>query len=183
MTGCCHLSERRVGMHGALLWGRWSVKNLQVRISRQTSTADIAASACYRPDGLQECDVDEATFRQLEEASHSQALVLVKDGIHLSIFLKNNTTIQEIPGAHWQQCPTCKSNLWGTLLDLIFKNMKGLSGNVKISGIQPWLHWSWDGGVHDRRRTGTKSRITTLDSMRRLQSLWESAWKNPIRDP
>lgn len=49
------------------------------------STADIAASSCQRPDGLQEDDVDEAFFKQEEEAPRSQALVLVRDVIHPSI--------------------------------------------------------------------------------------------------
>jgi len=61
-----------------------SAESLWVRISKQTNTGDIVMGICYKmPD--QEEEIDKSFFRKLEEASCSQALVLIGDFNHPSI--------------------------------------------------------------------------------------------------
>jgi len=67
-------TELRVGMGNP-------TERLCVRIKGQTNMCDVALGVCCRlPD--QGKHVDEAFYRQLEVASHSQALVLVRDFYH-----------------------------------------------------------------------------------------------------
>ncbi|PKU34188.1 dtw domain-containing protein 2 [Limosa lapponica baueri] len=66
-----------------------TTENLWVRIKEQNNIGHIAG-VCYRlPD--QKEQVDEAFYRQLEVASHSQALVLMGDLNYADICWRNNT--------------------------------------------------------------------------------------------
>ncbi|KAK4818694.1 hypothetical protein QYF61_017915 [Mycteria americana] len=80
-------------------------KSLWVRIKGRTGTGDIIVGVCYRSPN-QEDRADEALYRQIGAAAHSQALVLV---------------IEE---------PRRR----GAVLDLALTNKEGLVGNVKLKG-------------------------------------------------
>jgi len=56
-------------------------ESLWVRIKEEKGKGDIIVGVCYRPPDHKE-QVDEALYRQLEEASNSQAVVLVGDFNH-----------------------------------------------------------------------------------------------------
>ena len=51
-------------------------ESLWVRIKEQNNIGDIVVGVCYRPPDQEE-QVDEAFYRELEVASHSQAVVLI----------------------------------------------------------------------------------------------------------
>lgn len=76
------------------------VESLQVRINRTISVRDIVVDVCYRPPDEEE----NAFFRQLEEASHLQALVfMVRLQPHQSLLEGQHgraQTIQEDSGMH-----------------------------------------------------------------------------------
>ena len=55
--------------------GDASAEILWVRMSGQISIGDVVVGVLYRP--LDQEEADEAFFRQLEQASHSQVLVLM----------------------------------------------------------------------------------------------------------
>jgi len=112
-----------------------NVKNFWVNI------ADTDASACYKPDGLQEDDVAEAFFRQQEEASHSQAPVL----IHPSVGWRDNTARHKQPRRflgyidyNFLTQVTEEQPLRHSVGPDI-KNTEGLFGHVKVTGSMPWL--------------------------------------------
>ena len=76
------------------------VESLWVRINRTTSVEDVVVDICYRPPDQEE----KAFFRQLEEASHSQALVFVA-GLQSHQYLRQGQhrraqTIQEDSRMH-----------------------------------------------------------------------------------
>ncbi|KAF1441782.1 hypothetical protein FQV07_0011647, partial [Pygoscelis papua] len=91
----------------------------------------------YRPPD-QEDRADEALYRQIGAASHSQALVLMGDFNHPDTCWRDNTA-----GHKWfLECvndnfllqvveePTRR----GAVLDLVLTNKEGLVGNVKLKG-------------------------------------------------
>ena len=65
-------------------------KSLWVRTKGRAGTGDIIVEVCYRPPG-QEDQAGEALYRQMGTASHSQALVLMRDFNHTDICWKDNT--------------------------------------------------------------------------------------------
>lgn len=69
--------------------GHESVEKLQVKISEHSNMAAVVESVCY---GLpsQEQEVYEAYFKQLEEPSNSQTLVLMGNFSH-TLTWKDNT--------------------------------------------------------------------------------------------
>lgn len=79
-------------------------KSLRVRIKGQTSKDDTVVGVCYRPPEREE-EVNEASGRQLEAASRSEALVVVGD---LSTLTSAGETtqsreaqrVQKVPGKH-----------------------------------------------------------------------------------
>lgn len=71
VTECCHAC-RAAGMG----MGEEPTENLWGRISWQINLAEVVVGFCYRPPDQEE-EVDEAAFRQLEEASLSQAMFLM----------------------------------------------------------------------------------------------------------
>lgn len=54
------------------------MENLWVRIKDRTGKDDITVLICYRPPN----QVDEALYKQIEAASHLQALILMGDFSH-----------------------------------------------------------------------------------------------------
>lgn len=65
-------------------------ESLWVRIKDQTGMGDIVVGfCCRRPD--QEEQVDEAFYRQVGAASHSQSVILMGDFNHPCICWKDNT--------------------------------------------------------------------------------------------
>ena len=74
------------------------VESLWVKIRWQINRGDAIVGLCYRLPEQEE--VDEA-FRQLEDASYLQALVLMRDLSYLSIWKKHHSrarAIQEVSG-------------------------------------------------------------------------------------
>ena len=65
-------------------------ESLWVRIKGRAGTRDIIVEVCYRPAD-QEDREDEALYRQIGAASHSQALVLMGDFNHPDICWRDNT--------------------------------------------------------------------------------------------
>ncbi|GAB0179153.1 hypothetical protein GRJ2_000380600 [Grus japonensis] len=66
------------------------IKSLWVRIKGRAGTGDIIVGICYRPPD-QDNQADEALYRQIRAASHSQALVLMGDFNHHNICWRDNT--------------------------------------------------------------------------------------------
>ncbi|GAB0207491.1 hypothetical protein GRJ2_003214800 [Grus japonensis] len=117
--------------------GQEPAESSWVKISRQTNMGAVVLGICYRlPD--QEEVVDEAFFKQLEEASHLQALALMGNFNHPDIYWKDNTAGLE-QSRRFLKCtddnfltqviegPTRK----GALLDLTLTNKEELVGDVK----------------------------------------------------
>lgn len=73
--------------------------SLNVRISGQTNTDDIVVGVCYRPADQEE-EIDVTFFRQLEEDSYSQYLVLIKDLSHPAHHWK--AVLQRTTQESWQ---------------------------------------------------------------------------------
>ncbi|PKU34516.1 rna rnp complex-1-interacting phosphatase [Limosa lapponica baueri] len=67
-----------------------SAENLWVRLKGQANMGDTTVGVYYRPPDQEE-EVNEAFYRQLEIASRSQALVLMRDVNYLDINWKDNT--------------------------------------------------------------------------------------------
>ena len=106
----------------------------------QTNTGDVVVGICYRPPDEEE-EVDEAFFIELEEASCSQALVLMKDFNHHQVCWKDNTAghkqskrFLECTDNHFLTQAIEESTRRGALLDLLLTNKEELVGNVKIRG-------------------------------------------------
>jgi len=66
------------------------MRSLWVRIKGTAGTGDVIVVLCYRPPD-REGWVDEALYRQIGAASHSQALVLMGDFNHADICRWDNT--------------------------------------------------------------------------------------------
>ncbi|GAB0188477.1 hypothetical protein GRJ2_001313000 [Grus japonensis] len=115
-------------------------KSLWVRIKGRAGTGDTIVRVCYRPPD-QEDRKDEAFYRQIRAASHSQALVLMGDFNHSNICWRDNT-------ARHKQCRRFLESIEdnfvlqvaeeptrrGVMLDLVLTNKERLVGNVKLKG-------------------------------------------------
>jgi len=127
---------------------------------------------CYRPPD-QEDRADEALYRQIGAASHSQALVLVGDFNHPDICWKDNTAGHK-QSRRFLECidsnfllqvieePTRR----GAMPDLVLTNKEELVGNVKLKSS---LGCSDHEMVEFRILRAVRrvhSRLTTLDFRR-----------------
>ncbi|GAB0205366.1 hypothetical protein GRJ2_003002200 [Grus japonensis] len=149
-----------------------------VRIKGRTGTGDIIAGVCYRPPN-QEDRADEALYRQIEAASHSQALVLMGDFNHPDISCKDNTAghkqsrrfLEYIDDNFLLQVIE-EPMRRGAMLDLVLTNKEGLVGDVKLKGSL---------GCSDQEMVEFKilravrrahSKLTTLDCRRAESGLF-----------
>ena len=93
---------------------------------------------CYRPPN-QEDRADEALYRQIGAASHSQALVLMGDFNHPNICWRDNMAGHK-QSRRFQECIVDNFLFQvieepmrrGAMLDLVLPNKEGLVGNVKL---------------------------------------------------
>ncbi|KAK4826209.1 hypothetical protein QYF61_006153 [Mycteria americana] len=147
-------------------------KSLWVRIKGRAGTGDIIVRVCYRPPD-QEDGADEALYRQIGAASHSQALVLMEDINHPNNCWRNNTAGRK-QSRRFLECIDNNFLLQvieepmrrGAMLDLVLTNEEGLVGNVKLKG-------SLDCSDHEmvefkilRAPRRVHSKLTTLDFRR-----------------
>ncbi|GAB0207984.1 hypothetical protein GRJ2_003264100 [Grus japonensis] len=115
-------------------------KSLWVRIKGSTGAGDIIAGVCYRPPD-QGDRADEALYRQIGAASHSQALVLMGDFNHPDICWRGNTAERK-QSRKFLECMddnfllqvTEEPTRRGAMLDLVLTNKEGLVGDVKLKG-------------------------------------------------
>ncbi|GAB0182893.1 hypothetical protein GRJ2_000754600 [Grus japonensis] len=126
--------ELRLGM------GKEPNKTLWIRIKGREGRGDIVFGICYRPPN-QEDQADEALYRQIGAASHSQDLVLVEDFSHPDTCWRDNTAGHK-QSRRFLECiddnfllqvieePTRR----GAMLDLVPTNKEGLEGDVKLKG-------------------------------------------------
>ncbi|KAM6092638.1 uncharacterized protein LJ206_005604 [Theristicus caerulescens] len=113
-------------------------KSLWVRIKGRAGTDDITVGVCYRPPE-QEDRANEALYRWIGAASHSQALVLMGDFNHPGIW--DNTEGHKQSG-RFLECIDGNFLLQlieepmrrGAMLDLVLTNKERLVGNVKFKG-------------------------------------------------
>ena len=138
-----YTKERLECMELYLRTGDKAIESLRVRIRRQTGTGDAVLDVCYRPD--QEEEVDEAFFRQLEKASQSQALALMRDFNHPSIYWKDNTAgckqsrrLLESMEDYFLMRVINEPTRENALLDLLLTNKEEPVDGVKAEG-SPWL--------------------------------------------
>ncbi|GAB0179184.1 hypothetical protein GRJ2_000383700 [Grus japonensis] len=126
--------ELHLGMDEELTESLW------VRIKGRAGAGHIIVGVCYRPPD-QGDRADEALYRQMEAASHSQALVLMGDFNHPDICWRDNAAERK-QSRKFLECvhdnfllqvieePTRR----GAMLDLILTNKEGLVGDVKLKG-------------------------------------------------
>ncbi|GAB0205478.1 mitochondrial enolase superfamily member 1 [Grus japonensis] len=115
-------------------------ESLWVRIKGRAGAGDIIVGVCYRPPD-QGDQADEALYRQIGAASHSQALVLMGDFNHPDICWRDNTA-EHKQSRKFLECVDDNFLLQvieepmrrGAMLDLIFTNKEGLVGDVKLKG-------------------------------------------------
>ncbi|GAB0203750.1 hypothetical protein GRJ2_002840600 [Grus japonensis] len=116
-------------------------ESLWVRIKGRAGAGDIIVGVCYRPPD-QGDRADEAFYRQIGAASHSQALVLMGDFNHPDICWRGNAA-EHKQSRRFLECidgnfvllqmieePTRR----GAMLDLVLTNKEGLVGDVKLKG-------------------------------------------------
>ncbi|GAB0203910.1 high affinity cAMP-specific and IBMX-insensitive 3',5'-cyclic phosphodiesterase 8B [Grus japonensis] len=135
-------------------------------------TGDIIVGVCYRPPD-QGDRVDEALYRQIGAASHSQALVLMGDFNHLAICWKDNTAghkqsrkFLECVDDNFLLQVTEEPTRRGAMLDLVLTHKEGLVGNVKLKGrLGCSDHEMVDFKILSTARR-THSKVTTLDFRR-----------------
>ncbi|GAB0185700.1 hypothetical protein GRJ2_001035300 [Grus japonensis] len=129
-------------------WSTWSstwgheelTKSLWVRIKGRAGTGDTIVVVCYRPPN-QEDQADEALYRQVGAASHSQALVLIGDFKHPNTCWRGNTAGHK-QSRRFLECIDDNFLLQvieepmrrGAMLDLVLTNKEGQVGNVKLKG-------------------------------------------------
>ncbi|GAB0202872.1 hypothetical protein GRJ2_002752800 [Grus japonensis] len=115
-------------------------ESLWVRITRSAGAGDTIAGVYYRPPD-QGDRADEALYRQIGAASHSQALVLMGDFNHPDICWRDNAAGHK-QSRKFLECVDDKFLLQvteeptrrGAMLDLIVTNKEGLVGDVKLKG-------------------------------------------------
>jgi len=114
--------------------------------------------------------VDEALYRQIGAASHSQALVLVGDFHHPGIAWCNNTTVHT-QSRRFLECIDNNFPLQVTeqpmrrsaVLDLILISKEGLMGNAKLKGSLGCSHHELVEFKILRAARGVHRKLTTLD--------------------
>lgn len=89
-------------------------ESLCVKINRQTNTDAIVTGICYRLSD-QDQKVDEVFFKQVEEVSHSQALVLIGNSNYFNNLQQNTSNL----GGFWSVLMTAS---WHRLL----RSQKGM---------------------------------------------------------
>jgi len=92
--------EEKLPFMGESSWSVWSSAcgqrrsrlrdSLWVRMKERTGKGDIIMAVSYRPPDQEE-QVNQAFYRQMGAASHSQTLVLVGDFNHPNICWRDNT--------------------------------------------------------------------------------------------
>ncbi|GAB0209914.1 hypothetical protein GRJ2_003457100 [Grus japonensis] len=115
-------------------------ESLWVRIKGRAGAGDIIVGVCYRPPD-QGDRADEALYRQIGAASHSQALVLIGDFNHPDICWRDNAAERK-QSRKFLECVddnfllqvTEEPMRRGAMLDLILTNKEGLVGDVKLKG-------------------------------------------------
>ncbi|GAB0182918.1 hypothetical protein GRJ2_000757100 [Grus japonensis] len=113
---------------------------LKGRQGEETLQSDLIVGICYRPPN-QEDQADEALYRQIGTASHSQALVLMGDFNHPNICWRDNTAGHK-QSRRFLECIDDNFLLQVTeeptrrcaMLDLVLTNKERLVGNVKLKG-------------------------------------------------
>ncbi|GAB0177964.1 hypothetical protein GRJ2_000261700 [Grus japonensis] len=115
-------------------------ESLRVRIKGRAGAGDIIVGVCYRPPD-QGDRADEALYRQIGAASHSQALVLMGDFNHPDICWRDNAAERKQSRKFLERADdnfllpvTEKPTRRGAMLDLILTNKEGLVGDVKLKG-------------------------------------------------
>ncbi|GAB0179105.1 hypothetical protein GRJ2_000375800 [Grus japonensis] len=115
-------------------------KSLWVRTKGRAGTGDIIMEVCYRPPN-QDNRADDALYRQIGAASHSQALVLREDFNHPDSCWRDNTAAHK-QSRRFLECVddnfllqvTEEPRRRGIMLDLVLTNKEGLVGNAKLKG-------------------------------------------------
>ncbi|GAB0203837.1 hypothetical protein GRJ2_002849300 [Grus japonensis] len=115
-------------------------ESLWVRIKGSAGAGDIIAGVSYRPPE-QGDRADEALYRQIGAASHSQALVLMGDFSHPDIHWRDNAAehkqsrkILECVDDNFLLQVIEEPTRRGATLDLILTNKEGLIGDIKLKG-------------------------------------------------
>jgi len=116
------------------------VESLWVRIRERGNKGNLVAGVYYRPPDQEEL-TDEAFFLQLQEASRSQALILLGDFSYPDICWKSNTASCR-QSSRFLECieDNFLSQVISTptqgdaILDLVVTNASELVGDVKIGG-------------------------------------------------
>lgn len=140
-----------------------------MRIKGQANRVDIVVGVYYTAPNQEE-EVDKAFYRQLQNASCSQALVLMGDFNHPNICWKDNTAknkqsrrlLQNNADNFMTQVigePTRR----GALLDLVLTNRDGLVGNMKVEGSLGCSDHEMLEFKILRGQSRAKSRTATLD--------------------
>ncbi|XP_062497870.1 uncharacterized protein LOC134175668 [Pezoporus occidentalis] len=101
---------------------------------------DMTVRICYRPPD-QEDSVDEALYRQIGTASHSQALVVMGDSNHPDIYWRDSMAWHK-QSRRFLDCvednflmPVIeKPRRRGAMLELVLTNREGLDGDVALQG-------------------------------------------------
>ncbi|GAB0178861.1 hypothetical protein GRJ2_000351400 [Grus japonensis] len=126
--------ELRLRMHEELN------ESLGVRIKGRAGTGDTIVGVCYRPPDKEDW-ADEALYRRTGAASHSQALVLMRDANHPDICWRDSTaghkqsrTFLECVDDNFLLQVTEEPRRRGAMLDLVLTSKEGLVGNVKLKG-------------------------------------------------
>ncbi|GAB0202830.1 hypothetical protein GRJ2_002748600 [Grus japonensis] len=115
-------------------------ESLWVRIKGRAGAGDIVVGICYRPPD-QGDRADEALYRQIGAASHSQALVPMGDFNHPDICWRDNAAeckqsrkFLECVDDNFLLQVTEEPTRRGVMLDLILTNKEGLVGDIKLKG-------------------------------------------------
>ncbi|GAB0208733.1 hypothetical protein GRJ2_003339000 [Grus japonensis] len=135
-----YVNDQLEGMELHLGMDEELTKSLWVRIKGRAGTGDITVGVCYRP--LDQGDrADEALYRQIGAASHSQALVLMGDFNHPDICWRDDAAGHK-QSRKFLECTDDNFLLQvieepmrrGAMLDLVLANKEGLVGDVKLKG-------------------------------------------------
>ncbi|GAB0204924.1 hypothetical protein GRJ2_002958000 [Grus japonensis] len=153
-------------------------ESLWVRIKGSAGAGDIIVGVCYRPPD-QGDQADEALYRQIGAASHSQALVLMGDFNHPNICWRDNTAGHK-QSRKFLECvddnfllqvieePTRR----GAMLDLVLTSKEGLVGDVKLKGSLGCSDHEMVEFKILRAARRAHSKLTTLDFRRADFSLF-----------
>ncbi|CAM5076528.1 unnamed protein product [Eretmochelys imbricata] len=113
---------------------------LWIKFRSVCNKSDVVVGVCYRPPD-QGDEVDEAFFRQLTEATRSQALILMGDFNFPDICWESNTAVHrqskkflESVGDNFLAQVLEEPNRGGAFLDLLLTNRVELVGEAKVDG-------------------------------------------------